>query len=156
MRRVGLSLPIWLLGVLIAGTAAPQLLWQTYVDPVYGTRLDYPANLFENSFPVPGGIVFTGPGVTLEISVVHRPEVQSIRDLERTIDRTPGYEAITYRARGERWLVVSGYRGENIYYDKYFLSAGLIHAFGFEYPIASRQIYDPVVEVIEDTFRAGN
>jgi len=35
-----------------------------------------------------------------------------------------GYEDITYQTRGRSWFVLSGYRGDQIYYDKAIFSCG--------------------------------
>jgi hypothetical protein len=70
--------------------------------------------------------------------------------------RTSGYDNVTYRPRGERWLVVSGYRGDRVFYEKFFVIGGAIEAFAFEYPVALRESYDPLVEILEDSFRPGS
>ena len=50
------------------------------------------------------------------------------------------------RRNGRNWLVVSGYRGDDIFYEKYFVKDGVVEGFLMEYPAAERQIFDPVVE----------
>lgn len=50
-------------------------------------------------------------------------------------------------------MVVSGYRGQLVYYEKFFLVDGVVQAFAIEYPISVRAIFDPVLEEIEDRFR---
>lgn len=65
-----------------------------------------------------------------------------------------GYDDVTYAPSGEKWLVLSGFRGEKVFYEKYLLRDGLIHAFGIEFPASAKPFYAPIVERIEDTFRA--
>jgi hypothetical protein len=68
-----------------------------------------------------------------------------------------GYDDVTYRPRGRSWFVLSGYRGDNIYYEKVMFSCGgrLVNIFAISYPTAERDVFDPVVERMEDAFRPG-
>ena len=68
-----------------------------------------------------------------------------------------GYDEVTYRPRGRSWFVLSGYRGDQIYYEKVMFSCRgrLVNVFAITYPVAKRSIFDPVVERMEDTFRPG-
>ena len=69
---------------------------------------------------------------------------------------TEGYENVTYSPQGETWLVVSGYRGELIFYEKYFFKDGVISAFGIDFPKDEKPFYAPIVERIENSFKAGH
>ena len=53
--------------------------------------------------------------------------------------------------------MLSGYRGDRIYYEKVIYSCGgrVVNAMALSYLTAERALYDPIVERIEDTFRAG-
>ena len=71
---------------------------------------------------------------------------------------TEGYDELTYRPRGRTWFVLSGYRGDNIYYEKVMFSCGgnVVNVFAMSYPQGQRDRYDQIVERIEDHFRPGN
>ena len=66
-----------------------------------------------------------------------------------------GYEEVTYRPGGRSWFVLSGYRDDQIYYEKVIFSCGgrVASAFALVYPDALRKRFDPVVERVEDTFQ---
>jgi len=66
-----------------------------------------------------------------------------------------GYEEITYQPRGRSWFVLSGYRGEQIYYEKVMFSCGgrVVNILAIAYPTSERGQFDPVVERMEDTFK---
>jgi hypothetical protein len=66
-----------------------------------------------------------------------------------------GYRELTYRPRGRSWFVLSGYRGDQIYYEKVMFSCRgrVVNVFAITYPVAQRNLFDPVVERMEDTFR---
>jgi len=68
-----------------------------------------------------------------------------------------GYDEVTYRPRGRSWFVLSGYRGDQIYYEKVMFSCSgrVVTVFAVTYPVAQRKLFDPVVERMEDTFRPG-
>lgn len=139
----------------LAPQSSAQPAWEIYVDPTFGTTIFYPAHLFTESAPNPNGIVLSGGGVSLEVSAISLPEIQSISDLRMFLAGAEGYENVTYSPHGERWLVISGYRGPNVFYEKFFIGRGIVQAFSLEYPIEHRQRYDPLVEIIEDSFRRG-
>jgi len=66
-----------------------------------------------------------------------------------------GYDELTYRPRGHSWFVLSGYRGDDIYYEKVMFSCGgqVVNVMAITYPSGERDLYDPVVERMEDTFK---
>jgi hypothetical protein len=74
------------------------------------------------------------------------------------MENVGGYDELTYRPRGRSWFVLSGYRGDSIYYEKVMFSCQgkLVNVFAITYPISQRDIYDPVVERMEDTFKPGS
>jgi hypothetical protein len=67
-----------------------------------------------------------------------------------------GYD-IDYAPRGQTWFVLSGENDQNVFYEKVMFSCNgrVISSFALIYPIASKAIFDPVVEGIEKTFRPG-
>jgi hypothetical protein len=60
--------------------------------------------------------------------------------------------------RGRSWFVISGYRGDDIYYEKVMFSCGgsVVNVLAITYPKSLRSDYDPVVEQMEDSFRPSN
>jgi hypothetical protein len=56
-------------------------------------------------------------------------------------------ERITYERRGQTWIVVSGYRGNRIFYRKAMLACGghKWHHLAFEYPAAEKRAFDRFV-----------
>jgi hypothetical protein len=62
---------------------------------------------------------------------------------------------ITYDRVGDTYFVLSGIRGTDEYYERVTFSCGgrLINVWTMTYPIASRGLYDRIVEEIARTFR---
>jgi hypothetical protein len=54
--------------------------------------------------------------------------------------------------------VISGYRGDDIYYEKVMFSCAerVVNVFAISYPQEQRGLYDPVVEQMEDSFRPSS
>lgn len=140
------------LGAGSANTANAE--WLRYQDPRFGTSTLYPSDLLPDQAFTETGATFSGSGGYLEISAAQRG-VHTIQELRRLMADTPGYERVTYTPQGQTWLVVSGYRGDEIFYEKYFVRDGIVEGFALEYPAAARDVFDPVVETVEDSFRPG-
>jgi hypothetical protein len=69
-----------------------------------------------------------------------------------------GYEDITYHPRGRSWFVLSGRRGDQIYYEKVIFSScsgHVVNVLAIAYPEAQRDLFDPVVERMDDSFKSG-
>lgn len=139
----------------VAPAHAQEFGWRQYADPVFGMRIDYPATLFTGTETTPTGIVFTGTDVRLEVSAIAMPGIVTANDIRAYIGTAFGYDNVTYSPQGQSWLVLSGYRGQNVFYEKFFAVGGTIQGFSFEYPVAARHLYDPLVERLEDSFRPG-
>ena len=139
-------------GGALSAAAAEE--WLRYQDPRFGISTLYPADLLSDRFMTETGATFSGAGGSLEISAAQR-DVHSIPELRGLMAETPGYDDVTYSPEGRNWLVVSGFRDGDIFYEKYFVRDGIVEGFALEYPSSARGTFDPVVETIEDSFRPG-
>lgn len=161
-RARPLVLALFLLLAGSAAAAADQFIphgdgWQTYANSRYGIRLDFPGDLFRpEAAPENGdGRVFDAANATLQVHAFHNIEGDTPRSLKRRTVGSEGYEDVTYQASGGSWLVLSGYRGDMIFYEKFAFRDGVISAFGIEFPRDQKPFYSPIVERIEDSFHAG-
>jgi hypothetical protein len=144
----------------IATAAADQFIaagdgWQTYINDRYGTRLDFPATVFSPGPPPENGDgqQFSSPDAVLEVYAFQNLNGESAASLERRLSGGEGYTNVTYSPAGQDWLVLSGFRGDTIFYEKYLFRGAVVHAFGMEFPSAAKPYYAPIVERIEDSFR---
>ena len=131
--------------------------WQTYVNDRFGMRFDYPAELFAPEPPPENGDgrTFRAADASLQIFAFQNIENETPASLEQRLVGAEGYETVTYSPSGSGWLVLSGFRSDMIFYEKYLFRGGIIAAFGMEFPTARKPFYAPMVERIEDSFRAG-
>jgi hypothetical protein len=126
--------------------------WMEYEEPRTGMSIQYPSGIFTQSVATEDGHQFFGPDAELEISARDGIGVGSTEELRDLMINSKDYSRLTYSPGGQSWMVASGYRGENIYYEKFFVRNGEVRAFSVQYPKAMRSVYDPIVERLEDTF----
>jgi hypothetical protein len=143
------------LGLLLAAPAAAQGRWIEYVHPTFGTRITYPADILPHADRSDTGAVFKGNFAELDVSARRLPHSATAGTVNQLMMSSPGYDNVTYTAGGRNWMVVSGYRGADIFYEKYSFSGHTVQAFLFRYPIAQRDFYDPIVEAMENSFHPG-
>ena len=149
-------------GLVSQGHAQDQFLpaangWETYVNERFGTTLSYPGDIF-----TPGdapenrdGRRFEGGDAALEVFAWANSDNETAQSLKGRLVGTEGYEEVTYSPVGPNWLVLSGFRGDDIFYEKYFFRGDTVHGFGMEFPESEKPFYAPIVEGIEDSFQTG-
>ncbi len=69
----------------------------------------------------------------------------------------PPGSTITYETRGKNWFVISGNRGDKIFYERHLLSHGqqMEEDFVMFYPAARKETYDPIVARMTKSFGPG-
>jgi hypothetical protein len=130
--------------------------WVSYTDD-RGTRLAFPADVFspEVSEKTAAGRTFVAEDAKLEVLAWPNVNGWSAKSLQQDLLRKPEYEDVTYSPSGSGWLVMSGYRGDRIFYEKYLFRGGMLHAFSIEFPAAAKPFYAPIIEHLEDNFRVA-
>jgi hypothetical protein len=141
-------------------TAQAQDKWTTYFNARFGTTIDYPDRFRPGRPPDNNdGLSFiAADGATLSVWGSLNIEERDIAGLEASLRENPqAGEQITYRASGANWLVLSGTRGDRIFYQRHLLSHRneIINAFEISYPAALRAHYDSIVTRLARTLRPG-
>ena len=135
--------------------------WQSYRNERFGLSLRYPGDVFqiERTSEAGDGVVFAARGTDARMLVGALPNLdrQTVASYQDFVARKSYAYQIHYRPRGNTWFVLSGEGDGKIFYEKVMFSCGgrLINSFALIYPAAERHVFDPIVERIEDTFRAG-
>jgi len=136
--------------------------WSTERDPDLGFTYSYPRALFSRieGDGKPSFHYFESEASEAKFLVGgwNNAAGQSPENFKRWVmENVGGYDELTYRPRGRSWFVLSGYRADTIYYEKVMFSCGgdLVNVLAVTYPTHQRDIYDPVVERMEDTFKPG-
>ena len=155
-------LPFILLAVVMLGSAsaAPQQ-WVPQRDPHFGFRFFYPQTMFSRlEGERPSFHYFASADSTAKFLVGgwHNRNGATPESFKSwLLANAGGYDEVTYRLRGRSWFMLSGYRGDHIYYEKVMFSCAerVVNVYAISYPVAQRDLYDPVVERMEDNFRPG-
>jgi hypothetical protein len=139
---------------LLLGTAdvVIALEWRVLADTRHAMRIEYPADLFGEAEQTAEGVIIASPDARFEMSAMKVEGISTAAELRAVIEGSEGYEDMTYNPGGSQWLVVSGYRGADIFYEKFLIDDDLIRGFSMQYPTAARDFYDPIVEKMEDSF----
>lgn len=154
--------------VVLALLPLPAGAWESYRNPVYGYEIALPGAPFAVEDRA------DGEGVTLmdiagrgQIDVYGAQNAESLspRALEAVLSGAERIRDVTYAVRGNSWFVLSGYyrragdeSDDLIFYAKFMFSPDRSRFAGFEasYPEADRARWEPIIEAMEDSFRAPN
>ena len=162
-KDAAVGLLIVLVAVIAPGSAiADRFLhigggWQTYANDRHGTEVEFPAHLFMADPPPADGASrrFASHDATLEVAGWANNNDETVGALKRRLLQSPRYEEVSYSPSGRDWLVLSGYRGDDIFYEKYLVRDGRVHAFAIQFPASAKPEYAPAIERMEDSFRVG-
>lgn len=132
--------------------AAMQGGWRSYVNDRFGTRIDYPADIFR-ALPAPenrDGRTFATRDERARFYVFGQFNYDNLdAGAMMARDRSLGdYGEVTYQRAGRDWYVLSGYNGGEIFYRKATLDpdTGIVHVFETIYSETDRDIFDPIVD----------
>ena len=164
---------VWLATVVLcfvaAAPAAAQTSgtanWRIYQNDRYGTTIDYP-DLFKAEPPPDnddGRRFKSADGAEFAVFASYGALDFDLAGYQRYIlEKLGPGKAVTYQARGDDWFVISGTKGDGIFYERYMLShgkemaEGFVEGFVMSYPAALKQTYDPIVARMAKSFRSGS
>jgi hypothetical protein len=132
--------------------------WTTYRSPRFGYVLVFPADIVERRSESTDGrsIEFASDDnlVRLRVLADYNAENVSLGDYRAAILRELSEYKLEYGPMGRSWFVLSGVRGDSIYYQKVLFACGgrMINAFSLTYPAKLRSVFDSIVTVIEKSF----
>jgi hypothetical protein len=134
--------------------------WKTYFNSRYGTSIEYPSRFKPGPPPdADDGLRFTADdGAELAVWASFNALDHDIPGLEDFLrEGRKADEKVTYRAAGKTWLVLSGTRGDKVFYTRYLLSHRneVENAFDLSYPAALAATYDPIVARISKSLKGG-
>jgi hypothetical protein len=102
------------------------------------------------------GTRFVSPDGASWLAIYAAPETGGIEAHMNATAQMEG-ETITYMVRRPGWLVVSGRKGDRIFYRKAILACrGTVwHHIALEYPAGMQRTYDPLVSVVSRSLEPG-
>ena len=133
--------------------------WRIYSNERFGTTADVSFDWHPGRSPDNGDrLVFTSPDGRASIAVYGSLHNWDTIDQAVTIFETPNDgETITYKHREPRSIVISGTRGDRIYYAKSILSChdNVWNSVRIEYPAALKEAFDSLVRHVAGSLRSG-
>ena len=161
MRKLTLVALIYLGAITSAFAATPP--WTVQRDPGLGFHFSYPRDLFQRTEGEgkPSFHYFASRDAEAKFMVGawDNEAGQTPSEFKSwLLANTGGYDEQTYMPRGRSWFVISGYRGDTIYYEKVMFSCAgqVVNVLAISYPKEARSLYDPVIEQMEDSFRPSS
>ena len=154
-----LSLSVAYIG---AAAQAQSSAWPEYRNEKYGVTLKYPGDLFvvERTAEAGDGQVFVTPEKDARLLVgalVNDSGFTAATYQAHIARQSYGNYKITYRPIGRTWFVLSGEGDGKVFYEKVMFSCSgrLINSFAMIYPADKSDLFNPIVEQMENTFRPG-
>jgi len=134
--------------------------WRTYFNDRFGTTADVPFDWRPGPPPANGdGLAFTSPDGQASIAVygsLHNWD--TIEQAVAIFEKPREGETITYKHREPRSIVISGTRGDRIYYAKSMLSCrdNVWNSVRIEYPAARKETFVRLVKHVAGSLRSGH
>jgi len=149
------------LAIAFASTSADARQWPTHQDPRFGFSYSYPVDMFVPTEGERPSFYYFGSkeaDAKFLVGAWNNEEGTTPEEFKQwMLTHAEGYEDITYQPRGRSWFVLSGHRGDQIYYEKAIFSCSgrVVNVLAIAYPEAEHQRFDPVIERMEDNFKSG-
>jgi len=154
LYRIGLSslTAVLSLGTVITTTANAKPF--TYVNARFSTVCTFPDQIFTKRMPEPangdGQQWLSTDGASLSCYGRYNAGDDTPDSVvgDEKASTEPGYK-VTYSKTGKNWAVLSGTKGDNIFYERQvFGKEDVIHTVWIEYPASLKAKYDPLVGAI--------
>jgi serine/threonine-protein kinase len=130
--------------------------WRSYHNTRFGTAADVPASWTTGPEPTnDDGRKFMSPDKHAEITISGIfANADTDDELASRLEAGVG-ETIKFKKRQGRWVVVSGTKGDRIFYRKTLLSCGdsIANDLWIEYPAAEKQKYGALVAHVAASLR---
>lgn len=135
--------------------------WTRYKSDVHPCRLDYASSLFDLGAMDSENVQwFSGPdkNTYFRVSGVSNEEKLTPREIRAEYLKDKGEADLVYERTKTDFLVLSGFRGSNIFYTKIALSPGneTVCVLHISYPRKAKRAFDAVVTRMSRSFTAGN
>jgi serine/threonine-protein kinase len=162
MRARALSLAVVALSFAIScGPPSRADDWRIYQNDRYGTTIEYPSTFRPQPPPdADDGRAFkSADGGEFSVFASYGgidSDLAQYRD--SVVKNLDAGSVVTYQTHGGNWFVVSGTKGDKIFYERHLLShrGEMTEGFVITYPASLKQTYDPIVARMAKSFRSGS
>jgi hypothetical protein len=134
--------------------------YRNYRNARFGVSADVPSDWKAGREPDnQDGLVFSSPdgAATIIVSGILNADDAPAREVIAGEQRAQDGETVTYRKADARQAVISGTRGDMIFYRKAILSCGdqVLNHLVIEYPAAQKQAFDALVSHVAASMRSS-
>ena len=139
--------------------------WRLYQNERYGTTIEYPPSFKPLPPPDAGdGRKFESAdgGAFSVFSSFNALDYSPAEYRDSILKNLDAGSVVTYQAQGRTdgndWFVISGTKGDDIFYEKHRLSyrGEMIEGLIISYPASMKATYDPIVARMAKLFRSGS
>lgn len=139
-----------------SGTPWPEkVTYETYRNDRLGYTIDYPANLMRpvEALGEGNGYRFATEDGTAVLAVYGVPDVKpdALKSLYEQELNSPD-RRVTYKTLHDDWFVISGYAGDQIFYERTLQRDGVLKTFLLLYDASKKAYFDPITEHISFSF----
>jgi hypothetical protein len=155
-RLVLIALLLVLRAALPDTATSEDIIYHTYANGRFAYTIKYPANIL-----IPQGESSNGDGrkflssdgsASLLVWGSHNALDESLESRYNDTLKDAG-GSIAYQVLKKNWFVISGSKGDKIFYQKTFFDDGIFKTFLITYPRTKRQLFDPIVKEIAGSFK---
>ena len=156
-----MRLALLLVFAMVLADRADAAEWHTYRNDRYGTTIDYPDTFIPQPPPDnnDGRAFKSADGADFTVSASYNAldfDVAKYRAF--ILKNLDAGSAVTYQATGGTWFVISGSKGDKVFYQRHVLSHGaqMTEDFVISYPAALKSTYDSIAARMAKSFRSGS
>ncbi|MGH6843269.1 MAG: hypothetical protein ACRECU_00805 [Methylocella sp.] len=129
--------------------------WVVYCNARFGQCANIPSTFKSDPPPANGdGLIFRDENaMSVTVSASYNLDWSLEDAIKMTLDTLGEVGPSTYQKQGKDWYVVSGHKGDNIYYVKSFVKKSTISTLWIEYPSSQKSADDDIASQISSSFR---
>jgi hypothetical protein len=132
--------------VAMAAPSPEQVQWETYTIAKTGTSVDVPISIFTEKSALPGGSgeTFNTVDGRAVLTVQTAPNFEHDTPASFLEKQHPP-KHIQYKRVTSRFVAVSGYKQDKVYYSRCNFSGDLVHCVIMSYPAREERDWDDIV-----------
>lgn len=142
---------------------ANEIEYQLYTNPRFYYRVKYPANILTPQPPPANGdgreFQSTDGQITMRVYGSHNALSESLNERYQQVlqqDSSASNREVTYRSINDNFFVVSGYRGNMVFYRKTIFDNNMFKTLELSYHRSFQPEFDSVVAEIASSFKSTN
>lgn len=136
-------------------TPSKDVTYENYANSRFGFSIDYPSSLSNRNTSDNGdGIILTNEAGDAKLTVSGSNNALNSTAQSAYNDAiSNNTNNISYKVQSGNWFILSWTEGNKIVYEKEVVGTGSMNTFILEYPINQKDMYAPIVERLNKSFK---